>query len=246
VRPSDPTADNDVRAAEQARVEYADGRLLIKTPKLRNYLFGKPAAVDVTVAVPAGSRLHGDGIATDFECTGQLGETRLKTSAGALRVDGTGPLDLHTSAGAVAAGRVSGAAQLKSGSGRVEVAVVDGTAAVRSANGDCWIGSVTGDLRVSTANGDITVERAGHGVHASTANGSIRIGAAVSGKVDIKTASGGLTVGVPAGTAAHLDLNTSYGHVHNELTETGAPPADGGTVEVHARTGYGDIVIQRA
>jgi hypothetical protein len=247
VRPMNAAAENDVRAAEQTRVEYRDGRLLIKTPKARNFgLFGKTASVEVTVALPAGSRVHGEGVAADFECTGQLGETRLKTSAGTLRVDGTGPLDLHTSAGAIAVGRVSGSAHLNSGTGRIQVSAVDGAAEVRNANGACWIGSVAGDLRVTTANGDIRVDRAGNGVQASTANGDIRIGEAVRGAVSIKTACGELEVGIPAGTAAYLDLNTLYGAVHNRLTETDAPAESEESVEVRARTSFGDIVIHRS
>ena len=43
VRPSDESRDNDVRAAEETRVEYSAGRLLVKGPKQRNP-FGKPGS----------------------------------------------------------------------------------------------------------------------------------------------------------------------------------------------------------
>jgi hypothetical protein len=52
-------------------------------------------------------------------------------------------------------------------------------------------------------------------------------------------------VGIPAGTAAHLDLHTQFGNVLNRLDAATAPPAGEQTVEVHARTSYGDIVIRR-
>ena len=38
VRPSDASNEDDVKAAEQTRVEYADGQLLVKAPKLRSWL----------------------------------------------------------------------------------------------------------------------------------------------------------------------------------------------------------------
>src|SRR5579859_7898408 len=48
VRPSDGSNDADVRAAEQTRVEYAAGRLLVKAPKQRGLgLFGKTGSVDL-------------------------------------------------------------------------------------------------------------------------------------------------------------------------------------------------------
>ena len=50
-----------MRAAEQTRVEYADGQLLVKGPKQRGFgLFGKPGSIDVTVGLPAGSQILGD------------------------------------------------------------------------------------------------------------------------------------------------------------------------------------------
>src|SRR4051812_16737410 len=47
VHPSDSGADLDVRAAEQTRVEYADGRLFVKAPKPRTLgIFGRPGSID--------------------------------------------------------------------------------------------------------------------------------------------------------------------------------------------------------
>ena len=44
VRPSDPASEADVTAAEQTRVEFADGRLSIKAPKgWRQYTWGAAA-----------------------------------------------------------------------------------------------------------------------------------------------------------------------------------------------------------
>ena len=37
VRPSDASNDDDVKAAELTRVEYANGQLLVKAPKLRSW-----------------------------------------------------------------------------------------------------------------------------------------------------------------------------------------------------------------
>ena len=62
VRPSDPANEQDVEAAEQTRVEYANGRLLVKAPKLRSWLpRSSGGSIDVTIELPAGSHVHGHG-----------------------------------------------------------------------------------------------------------------------------------------------------------------------------------------
>src|SRR5262249_9724149 len=77
VRPTDEHNEPDVRAAEQTRVEYAAGRLLVKGPKQRGLgLFGKPGSIDVTIEVPAGSQLDGDAGAAAFHCVGRPGPRR--------------------------------------------------------------------------------------------------------------------------------------------------------------------------
>lgn len=67
VRPSNAATEADVRAAEQTRVEYADGRLVVRSPRQRGFgLFGKPGSVDVTIGLPTGSHLHGDASVAAF------------------------------------------------------------------------------------------------------------------------------------------------------------------------------------
>ena len=108
------------------------------------------------------------------------------------------------------------------------------------------MGEVAGALRVKSANGDITVGRAHAGVGATTANGSIRVGEVVRGSVVIETASGGLEVGIRPGTIAWVDANSRFGRVHNTLDAAGGPDPAEETVEIRARTAFGDIVIRRA
>jgi len=246
VRPSDPGTDLDVRAAEQTRVEYADGRLLVKAPKQRGLgLFGKPGSVDVELRLPAGSRLHADaGIAT-VSVAGRLGETRVKTGVGDIRLDGTGPLEVSTGSGNVAVGTVTGTARVTTGAGEVRVGSVDGDATVKNSTGDTWIGRAGGPLRVNAASGAIAVGRAVAGVTAASSHGAVRVDEAAGGVVALRTSMGELEVGIPAGTAAYLDLNTKFGNVHNRLGSAEAPPAGETTVEVRGRTSYGDIIVRR-
>ena len=66
VRPSDPSNAGDRDAAEATRVEYANGKLLVRTPKQRSWNRGGAASVDVTVEVPAGSYVRGNAGSADF------------------------------------------------------------------------------------------------------------------------------------------------------------------------------------
>jgi DUF4097 and DUF4098 domain-containing protein YvlB len=246
VLPSDPGSDIDVKAAEQTRIEYADGRLLVKAPRQRGLgLFGKPGSIDVQVALPTGSQLRGEASMAAFASTGTLGECRIKTSIGNIRLDRTGPLEISTATGDIDVHAVAGHAGVSTSSGALRIGAVDGDAVVKNSNGDSRIDSVSGDLKVNASNGDVLVGHAGAGVTAATANGNVRIGAVTRGSISVKSSFGELEVGIPAGVAAYLDLHTQFGNVHNRLDGAGAPAPGEETVEVRARTAYGDIVIRR-
>jgi DUF4097 and DUF4098 domain-containing protein YvlB len=225
VRPGDPGSDADVRAAGQTRVE---------------------GSVDVTIDLPAGSRLQAETHLGGVQTAGPLAECRVKTGAGDVRLDRVGALTLDTGAGRIEVDTVGGRADISTGSGRVRVRELDGPAVVKNSNGDSWIGLVTGDLRINAANGDITVDRAGNGVVASTANGAITVGAATRGTASLKTGLGEIEIGIPAGTAAKLDVSTSFGRIRNQLESADGPQETDETLDLRARSGYGDIVIRRA
>jgi DUF4097 and DUF4098 domain-containing protein YvlB len=247
VTPSDPDKKGDVTAAEQTRVEYAGGQLLIKAPKnWRRYTpHGGGESVDVLVELPAGSRLRGESGMAALRAQGRLGECHYKTGLGDIQLDQAGPVRLRTGIGEVAVGR-AGDAEVTTGSGSIRVDRVDGAAVVKNSNGDTWLGEVAGDLRVNAANGRISVERAGESVAAKSANGDVRLGEVARGAVVAQTAMGKVEIGVRDGVAAWLDLNTRYGNVRNDLDAGGQPGQGEDAVEVRARTSFGDITIHRS
>jgi DUF4097 and DUF4098 domain-containing protein YvlB len=200
----------------------------------------------VAIELPSGSAVSAEMQVGDFRSAGRLGECGFKTSVGKVRLERTGPLRLHTSAGQVTADAIAGHAEISTGSGKVQIGEIEGSAVVKNSNGDIAIDTVTGDVRVRTANGDISVERAGAGVEAKTANGSIRLGEVARGSVVLETAMGDLEVGIAEGTAAWLEVNTGFGHVRNLLDEAARPTESDETVEVRGRTSYGDITIRRS
>jgi Toastrack DUF4097 len=248
VRPSDPTKKDDVTAAEQTRVEYADGRLLIKAPKSWRQLTwrGGGESIDVQVDLPAGSHLRGDAGVAALHCRGRLGECRYRTGVGEIQLDQAGPVQLKTGGGDVTVDLVTGDAHVVTGSGAVRIDSVEGTAGVKNSNGDTWIGEVTGDLKVNAANGAISIDQARGTVEAKTANGDVRVGEVARGAVVAQTSFGKVEIGVLDGVAAWLDLDTKYGSVRNDLDAAERPGPGEEAVEVRARTSFGDITIHRS
>ncbi|MCY0961099.1 MULTISPECIES: DUF4097 family beta strand repeat-containing protein [unclassified Streptomyces] len=245
VRPRDPKKDQDVRAADQTEVTYASGVLTVRTPKQR-YLVGRTGTVDVTVELPAGSGVDMTGAWAQVLGEGRLGEVRVKTSSGDVRLDTTGPLQLTASHGSITVDRVEGMAEITTSSGSLRVGTVDGPAVLKNSHGTTTIGVATGDLRVSGSNGDIEIRRAEGSVTAKTAHGTLRVGEVARGTAQLETSYGAIEVGVREGTAAWLDVNSGSGQVRNTLTASQAPESTEDTVKVHARTRHGNIDVRRA
>lgn len=246
VRPSDPSHDADVRAADLVRVEYDAGRLLVKSPRQRGIgLFARPGSVDVSLSVPAGSHLEGEGQLTRFRSTGRLGACRVRTQAGDVVLEHTGAVEASTHSGAVTVDRVEGDIRVSTSHGGVRLGTVAGAAVVKNSNGETWIGDVDGDLRVSAGNGDVVVDRVGGSLSARSGNGDVRIGSLARGSASVQTGKGEIHLGVPRGTAARLDVHTGFGRVRNGLEAADGPGSGDQVVQVRALTGYGDIVIGR-
>jgi Putative adhesin len=245
VRPTDESEDADVKAAEATRIEYGNGRLVVEGPKSKlRSLFRRTASIDVTVELPTDSRVDAKGSA-DVRSEGRLGDAEFSSAAGDLRLHHTGRLKLRTAAGDISVARAVGHADVGTAAGKIWIGEIDGTAVAKTSSGDVDVGEVTGDLRLNTAYGDISVDRALATVAAKTAYGSVRIGEVVRGSVVLTTGYGDLEVGIAAGTAAWLDVNSQFGTVRSDLHAADAPEPAAETVEVRARTGYGDIVIRR-
>ncbi|KUJ67284.1 hypothetical protein ACZ90_29870 [Streptomyces albus subsp. albus] len=245
VRPRDPKKEQDVRAAEQTEVTYASGTLTVRTPKPR-YLLGRTGTVDVAVELPTGSRVDMTGAWAQVLGEGRLGEVRVKTSAGDVRLDTTGPLKLTAAHGSITVGRIEGMAEITTSSGSLRVGTVDGSAVLKNSHGTTTVGAVLGDLRVSGANGDIDIARAEGSVAATTAHGTLRVADVVRGTVQLETSHGAIEVGIREGTAAWLDVSSGGGQVRNALTASEAPQKTEDTVEVRARTRFGNIDVLRA
>ncbi|QES04620.1 hypothetical protein DEJ44_02690 [Streptomyces venezuelae] len=244
VEPRDPKKDLDVRTAAQTEVSYRNGVLTLRTPK--SNLFGRTGVVDATVELPAGSHVELSGAWTQVLGEGRLGDVRVKTSSGDVRLDTTGPLHLTASHGSITVDRVEGSAEITTSSGSMRVGHIGGPAVLKNSHGTTTVGSAHGELRVSGANGDIEIRSAEDSVTATTAHGTLRVADIVRGTVQLETSYGAIEVGVREGTAAWLDVSSGAGQVRNTLTPSESPEGSEETVKIRARTRHGNIDVRRA
>jgi DUF4097 and DUF4098 domain-containing protein YvlB len=246
VRPSDTSNEEDLRAAERTRVEYANEQLVVKAPKLRSWSpRSAGGSIDVTIELPAGSHVRGAGQLTDFRCDGRLGDCRIRTGVGHIQLDCADTARLKGGIGDISVDRATGDAEVTTASGDVRMRELDAGAVIKTSNGDTWVGVAGGDLRVKAANGSIAVDVAHAGVVAKCANGDVRVGEAVRGSVVLETRLGDLEIGIREGTPAWLDVRAAAGTVHNALDAAEAPEPSAEVVEVRARTSAGSVVIRR-
>ncbi|WP_055550464.1 DUF4097 family beta strand repeat-containing protein [Streptomyces sp. NBRC 110028] len=243
VHPGSPKRDKDVRAAEQTEVTYAGGVLTVRTKERR--LIGPTGAVDVAIDLPTGSRVDLTGAWTPVVGEGRLGEVRVKTSGGDVRLDTTGPLQMTVSHSSITVDRVEGTAEITTSTGSLRIGTVHGPAVLKNSHGTTTVGTVTGDLRVSGAHGGIDIERAESSVTATTAHGALRVGEVSCGTAQLETSIGAIEVGVRDGTAAWLDVSSERGQVRNTLADAEPPAETEDTVKIRARTRWGNIDVRR-
>lgn len=229
VRPRDADSSADVTAAKQTQVTFRDGELLVRsTTRPRLLFFGSGPEIEIDVVLPAGSSLDVRTTAGDITCTGRLGATELECKHGSVRLDRAASLRARSSSGAISVGSVEGETE------------------ATTAYGDVRVGETAGPARLETGYGDVTVDRALGSLTGITKYGQVRVGQAVRGSLVLETAYGEVEAGVREGTDAWLDVASGTGRIRNLLTETEGPEGSTDTVEIHARTSYGDILIRRA
>lgn len=243
VLPADPAKPRDVRAAEEVRVERTADAITVTGARWKQYLPFTGGTASVTLEVPTGSDLS--GTASTLYTEGLLGTVDLTVNAGDARVEEAGSLALKVTAGTVRVGRAAGALHVKASAGSVNIGELAGDGTVRATNGSTTVGSVTGSLQVHGAHAEIVVGRVRGTLTAKTAAAGIRVDRVESGSLTLTTSYGSIEVGVPEGTAAWLDVASQSGTVRNQLRPAEGPVDDEATAEIHASTGYGDIIVRR-
>ncbi|NEE04951.1 DUF4097 domain-containing protein, partial [Streptomyces sp. SID7499] len=184
VRPADPAKSRDAKAAQQIEVTHHDGVLRIEAPAAGNRLLGHSGSVEVTVQLPAGSRVQAKGAAADLRGVGRLGDVAFDAAQGTVKLDETGSARLTLLAGDITVGRLGGPAEITTHKGDLRIAeAVTGTVALRTEQGDITVTAahgVSASLDAGTGHGRIhnTLKNAdgaaaGLTIHATTTQGDI-------------------------------------------------------------------------
>ncbi|MCQ8193157.1 DUF4097 family beta strand repeat-containing protein [Streptomyces rugosispiralis] len=183
VRPVDPSRSRDVQAAEQTAVAYADGVLRIHAPESKNRLIGPSGSVEITVQLPAGSRVEVKAAAAEFRGVGRLGDIVFDGGYRQIKIDEAASVRLTALDGDVEVGRLGGPAEISAMRGDIRIAeAVRGRVVLRAQSGDISVGAAVGvsaaldaetgygrvsdalkndgtaelDIRATTSRGDIT------------------------------------------------------------------------------------------
>ncbi|MFD5537913.1 DUF4097 family beta strand repeat-containing protein [Streptomyces sp. NPDC127079] len=160
VRPADPAKGRDVKAAEQAEVSYGDGVLRIGIPAAKNRVLGSSGAVEVTVQLPAGSRVDAKAALAELRGVGRLGDVTFEGAQATVKLDETGGARLTLQAGDIEVGRLGGAAEISTLKGDIGIAeAVRGSVTLNTQHGAISVGAARGvsaTLDAATAYGRIS------------------------------------------------------------------------------------------
>jgi DUF4097 and DUF4098 domain-containing protein YvlB len=182
VRPADASKSRDVKVAEQAKVECTDGVLRI-VAAAKNQILGSSGSVEVTVQLPAGSRLDVQAASVEFRAVGRFGDVTVDGAHGAIKLDEVASVNLTALAGDVWVGRLHGPAQISTMQGDIRIdEAVRGAVVLRTQAGDVSVGAARGvsaSLDAGTTLGRIhnTLQNADGAadlnIHVTTAKGDI-------------------------------------------------------------------------
>jgi hypothetical protein len=185
-------------------------------------------AVDVEILVPAGTAMKLSSHTARITTHGRIGSADISCGASTVELDQVdGELRLHSGTGSITVGRISGAATARGGSGEIRIGECGKTLDLVNGNGGLRVGIARGRTRLRTGNGAAAIDVA-------------------LADVELSSGSGALTVGLPAGQQARLDVLTGSGQLRTEMPVEQAPSGQGHPVTIRARTGSGDITIRRA
>jgi DUF4097 and DUF4098 domain-containing protein YvlB len=240
--------DNDAtnEAIETARVEQRGDDILVEIRGSRR--FGRGAEILIEVACPEDSSVHARTGSADVEGRGRFGSAEVETGSGDVQFgELSGDAKINAASGDVQISQVGGEVRINTASGDIQVASIGGEAKVNSASGDVMINKAGGRFEANSASGDVLVREASSSVGVNTASGDQMIGAVVQGRVDLKSASGDLKIGIREGSTLWVDARSRSGDVRSELPVSDLPPeGDAPHVELRANSMSGDITVVRA
>ncbi|WP_030235234.1 DUF4097 family beta strand repeat-containing protein [Streptomyces sp. NRRL S-350] len=180
VRPANAGKNRDVQTAEQTTATYLDGVLHIRTPDAGG-LFGA-GSIEVTVQLPAGSRVEAKAEAAELRVVGRLGDLSFDGAYRQTRIDEAASVRLTAVDGDIEIGRLTGPAEISTTRGDIRVNQAErGTVTLTTQSGNIAVGAAPGasaSLDAATAHGRISNTLRNDGttaldIRATTSHGDI-------------------------------------------------------------------------
>jgi Putative adhesin len=183
VLPANASKGRDVTAAQQTTVEYGDGVLRIETSAATHQILGPSGSIEVTIKLPAGSRIEAKAASAELRSVGRLGDVAFDGAYHQIKVDEAASVRLTAIDGDVEVGRLNGPAEISTARGDIRITeAVRGTVVLRTESGDISVAAAAGvsaamdagtgygrisnalkndgtaelDIRATTSRGDIT------------------------------------------------------------------------------------------
>ncbi|MFF1560717.1 DUF4097 family beta strand repeat-containing protein [Streptomyces sp. NPDC058279] len=181
ILPANASKGRDVKAAEQTTVEYADGVLRIRNAAKNQYL-GPTGSIEVTVKLPAGSRVEAKAAGAELRTVGRLGDVAFEGAYRRIKLDEAASVRLTAVDGDVEIGRLCGSAEISTARGDILITeATGGKVVLRTQCGDISVGAAAGvsaTLDAGTPHGRIGNALKNNGttelaIHATTSNGDI-------------------------------------------------------------------------
>ena len=123
VEPINRASRSDVKVADGTKVDFAGGRLSVKTTAPGD----KNGSVAITIDLPAGSSLVAYLAHSGVQADGSLGECELHMASGRVQLDRINALQANIAAGEVAIGRIAGRGDIDGGAVAVRISEVKNT-----------------------------------------------------------------------------------------------------------------------
>jgi hypothetical protein len=228
--PRDPRSD----VLDRTTVKMQGSTLLVTGPRqggLADLVGGwrrERDGIDAAIEVPSGTPIKISSAGDDIMVTGRCGDADIATSAARIKLD-----------------VVAGHLRLRNGNADSRIVTVTGSVQLSAGGGSAQFGEIGGPLDCKFGSGEFSAAVLHGDLHLRAGRASAHLGA-VHGDVDVAIGSGPISIGLPAGVAAELDITSGMGLVHTDLPVEQAPAPAHQMITVRVRTGAGDVQLLRA
>ncbi|MFE0174721.1 DUF4097 family beta strand repeat-containing protein [Streptomyces sp. NPDC059002] len=143
VLPANAGSSRDAKAAEKIDVSYDNGIVRVQLAQPAPRILGNSGSVEVTVQLPAGSRVEAKAALAELRGVGRLGDVTFEGQQASVKLDETAAAHLTLQSGDITVGRLNGDSELSTQKG--DLTVTD---------------AVAGNLTLRTQHGNLTVDAA--------------------------------------------------------------------------------------